>query len=52
MPKCECGLEMDTDCNGNQRCEDCDGPCLCCFDGGMDASYDDELIQQQIRGGS
>ena len=31
-----CGSEMDKDCQGNERCEMCDGPCLCCYDGGMD----------------
>lgn len=30
----ECGEEFDRDCNGNDRCPECDGPCPCCFDGG------------------
>lgn len=32
---CEnCGEPLDKDCNGQPRCPDCDGPCLCCYDGG------------------
>ncbi len=29
----DCGEEMDTDCNGNERCPNCDDPCPCCSDG-------------------
>jgi hypothetical protein len=33
-PACEaCGEEMDTDCQGEPRCTNCD-PCPHCFDGG------------------
>lgn len=29
-----CNERMDKDCQGELRCPDCDGPCLCCYDGG------------------
>jgi hypothetical protein len=32
-----CGEEMYQDCNGQPRCEECDPPCPCCYDGGMEA---------------
>lgn len=32
--RCDCGELMDKDCQGNMRCPECDGPCLCCSDGG------------------
>lgn len=39
---CEtCGETLDYDCNGRPRCPDCDGPCPCCYDGGMDAQEGD-----------
>ncbi len=31
---CPCGMEHYKDCNGNNRCEECDEPCPCCYDGG------------------
>jgi len=31
---CDCGEEHYKDCNGNPRCEQCDEPCPCCYDGG------------------
>jgi len=41
--RCEtCGLTNDKDCNGNPRCECCDPPCLCCYDGGGPSIFDDE----------
>lgn len=42
-----CDNEMDTDCNGNPRCEMCDGPCPCCDDGGgptLDLEYEDDEL--------
>lgn len=35
---CDCGEELDKDCNGDLRCVVCDGPCPCCYDGGMEAA--------------
>ena len=44
----ECGEELDTNCNGDLHCPDCDGPCPCCSDGagypysfGIDEDYPD-----------
>jgi hypothetical protein len=39
----ECGEELDTDCQGRQRCPNCDGPCPDCSDGGMDESMDGDF---------
>lgn len=30
----KCGEMLDQDCNGQERCPDCDPPCPCCYDGG------------------
>lgn len=30
-----CGEDMDTDCQGEPRCPECDPPCYCCHDGGV-----------------
>lgn len=37
----ECGEELDKDCNGNDRCPDCDGPCSCCSDQSAESEDDD-----------
>jgi len=41
----DCGEELDTDCQGRQRCPNCDEPCPDCSDGGgpdesMDGDFD------------
>jgi len=41
MPYC-CGEEMYQDCNGRPRCEQCQPPCPCCYDGGMDDKEEEE----------
>lgn len=41
MAQC-CGEEMYKDCNGNERCEQCQPPCPCCYDGGMDNEEEEE----------
>ena len=41
----ECGELLDTDCNGNERCPTCDGPCPCCSDGGG-PDVDDMLTRE------
>lgn len=30
---CECGEELDKDCEGEPRCPICQGPCPCCDSG-------------------
>jgi hypothetical protein len=31
-----CHEETDQGCDGESRCPACDGPCLCCYDGGIE----------------
>jgi len=43
---CDCGNEMDTDCNGEPRCDVCDAPCPCCSDGEGPTIFDDVEFDQ------
>ncbi len=38
----KCGAEKDKDCFGRERCDECDGPCPGCFDGGGPGADDDD----------
>jgi hypothetical protein len=43
MPYCDCGNELDQDCNGNARCDVCDPPCPCCSDGSIFDEEEDNI---------
>ncbi len=47
MPYCECGNELDKDCNGNERCDVCDPPCPCCSDGPGPSIFDEDDVGEE-----
>lgn len=52
-PKCKKTETMDTDCNGNPRCEVCDPPCPCCAQPGYPDDdercyYGEEFCTQEL----
>lgn len=45
---CElCDEVMDYDCNGEPRCEICEGPCPSCYDGGMDEDECEDEYEEE-----